>query len=293
MAQSSGTDATFTLSAFGDEIDADLDTQLDLLNELSIGYLELRSAWGTNVQKLDDTQVAAIKDACQRHSVVVSCIGSPIGKSQIVDPIETELENLDRIFQIAEALSTDKVRLFSFYPPEQAGDGGPDEYIDEAVSRLSRMAREAEQRGIVLLLENEGGLVGDSPERCLAILKAVDSPNLRFVWDTANFVHAGIERPTDRAWPLLSPYLVYVQVKDYRMADSTMYPAGEGDGQVPELLARLRDSAYQGFLALEPHLVSAGQRGGFSGTEGMRRAVSALRGLMADAGCVEVKTSPS
>ncbi len=38
--------------------------------------------------------------------------------------------------------------------------------------------------------------------------------DLRFVWDTANFVHAGFERPTDHAWPLLSSYLVYVQVKD-------------------------------------------------------------------------------
>ena len=108
MAQNSGTDATFTLSAFGDEIDADLNTQLELLTELSIGYLELRSAWGTNVLKLDDAQVAAIKDACQRHSVEVSCIGSPIGKSPILDPIETEMEDLDRIFQIADALGTDK-----------------------------------------------------------------------------------------------------------------------------------------------------------------------------------------
>jgi len=293
MAKSSGTGATFTLSAFGDEIDADLNAQLELLSELDIGYLELRSAWDTNVQKLDDAQVTAISEACRRHSVEVSCIGSPIGKSPITDPLETELANLDRIFQIAEALGTDKVRLFSFYPPEQAGDGGADQYLDEAVSRLSRMARDAEQRGITLLMENESGLVGDGPERCLAILKAVDSPSLRFVWDTANFVHAGFERPTDNAWPLLSSYLVYVQVKDYRMSDQTMYPAGEGDGQVPELLAKLRDNAYRGFLALEPHLVTAGQRGGFSGTDGMRRAVSALRGLMADAGCVEVKTSPS
>ena len=293
MAQSSGTDATFTLSAFGDEIDADLNTQLELLTELDIGYLELRKAWDTNVLELDDTQVAAIKDACPRHSVEVSCIGSPIGKSPILDPLETELGNLDRIFQIAEALGTNKVRLFSFYPPEQAGDGGPDEYLDEAVSRLSRMAREAAQRGITLLMENESGLVGDGLERCLAILKAVDSPSLRFVWDTANFVHAGFERPTDRAWPLLSSYLAYVQVKDYRVADRTICPAGEGDAQVPELLARLRDSAYRGFLALEPHLLSGGQRGGFSGVEGMRRATAALRGIMADSGCVEVKAQPS
>ena len=86
-----------------------MNTQLELLADLSIGYLELRSAWGTNVLKLDAAQVAAINDACRRHSVAVSCIGSPIGKSPVLDPIETELENLGRIFEIAEALGADKV----------------------------------------------------------------------------------------------------------------------------------------------------------------------------------------
>ena len=281
--------ATFTLSAFGDEIDADVDAQLRLLTELEIGFLELRSAWGTNVLRLDDDQVAAVKSACLRHSVAVSCIGSPIGKSPILDPIETELANLDRTLQVAEALDTSSVRIFSFYPPE----GETDDFIDEAAARLSHMARAAEQRGVVLLLENERDLVGDTPERCLALLEAVDSASLTFVWDTANFAVSGVERPTDRGWPLLGPHLSCVQVKDYRVSDGSICPAGEGDAQVPELLDRLLSVGYQGFLALEPHLFSAGRRGGFSGQEGMHRAASALRKLMADAGCRETKAPPS
>ena len=126
--------------------------------------------------------------------------------------------------------------------------------------------------------------MGDTPERCRAILKGVDSTSLRFVWDTGNFPSAGVAQATERGWPLLSEYLVWVQVKDTRMSDGTITVAGGGDGQVPELLARLRDSGYRGFLALEPHLKVAGRRGGFSGPEGMRRAVTALRRLMAGRG---------
>ena len=37
---------SFVLSAFGDEIDDDVDTQLDLLAKLDIRYLEMRTAWG-------------------------------------------------------------------------------------------------------------------------------------------------------------------------------------------------------------------------------------------------------
>ena len=141
---------------------------------------------------------------------------------------------------------------------------------------------------MVLLLENESGLVGDTPERCHAILKGVDSPWLRFVWDTGNFPHAGVARSVERGWSLLGRFLAYVQVKDALLSDRSIRVAGRGDGQVPELLTRLRDSVYRGYLALEPHLKQAGQRGGFSGADGMRMAASALRELMADLGCREV-----
>jgi sugar phosphate isomerase/epimerase len=56
---------------------------------------------------------------------------------------------------------------------------------------------------------------------------------------------------------------------------------------VRELLVYLRDTGYDGVLALEPHLSVAGQSSGFSGVEGMTRAVRALRGLMADVGLAE------
>ena len=66
-----------------------------------------------------------------------------------------------------------------------------------------------------------------------------------------------------------------------------MTVAGEGDGQLPELLTRLRDSGYDGVLSLEPHLLEARHSSGFSGADGMAQAVGALRALMAAAGIEE------
>jgi sugar phosphate isomerase/epimerase len=279
--------ATFTLSAFGDEIADDVETQLEVLDELGIGWLELRKAWGTNVLDLDDSQVASLRDMCNRHSIKVSCIGSPVGKSAIEEPLETVLSDLSRILDIAEALGTGLVRVFSFYPPKGAS---PADYVDGSISRLTEMANMAAARGILLLLENEGGLVGDTPERCMALLEGVDSPGLSFVWDTGNFPHSGVSQAFDRGWPLLGSRVACVQVKDALVADKTITVAGDGDGQIPELLVALRESGYGGFLALEPHLKVAGQRGGFSGPGGMRRAAEALRDLMATAGCEESAT---
>ena len=73
------------------------------------------------------------------------------------------------------------------------------------------------------------------------------------------------------------------------MADGSVRAAGEGDGQVGELLTKLRDSGYQGFLALEPHLAIAGHSSGFSGADGMAYAVTALRQLMVDRDCAEAE----
>ena len=279
--------AQFTLSAFGDEIAEDVDEQLRVLHDLDIGYLELRSAWGTNVLELTDEEVGRLIERCEAHSILVSCIGSPIGKSPIDGPIERVVDDFERITDIAKMVGTDRVRVFSFYPES---DGLQAERVDESISRLSVMSEIAAESGIVLLLENEGGLVGDTPERCRALVEGVDSPHLRYVWDTGNYPQMGFARSVDIGWPLLAEYTECVQVKDCRIMDGTITVAGGGDGQVRELLHNLRKSEYVGFLALEPHLLVAGQRGGFSGAEGMKMAADALRGLMAETGCVEART---
>ncbi|MXZ03871.1 MAG: sugar phosphate isomerase/epimerase [Chloroflexi bacterium] len=278
--------AQFTLSAFGDEIAEDVDEQLRVLYDLHIGYLELRSAWETNVLELTDEEVVRLIERCDAHSIRVSCIGSPIGKSQIDGPIEKVVDDLGRITDIAKMVGTDRVRVFSFYPES---DGLQAERVEESITRLRVMAEVAVERNVVLLLENEGGLVGDTPERCRALVEGVNSPNLRYVWDTGNYPQMGFARSVDIGWPLLAEYTECVQVKDCRITEGTITVAGEGDGQVRELLHNLRDAGYVGFLALEPHLLVAGQRGGFSGAEGMKMAADALRRLMAETGCVEAR----
>jgi sugar phosphate isomerase/epimerase len=287
------TTATFILSAFGDEIADELAEQLHLLRDLRVGYLELRGAWGQNVLNMDDDTAAAVRWRCAEFGVVVSCIGSPLGKSPIADPLEREMSNLERIFRVAEVVGTRRVRVFSFYPPDTRTNAGYDDYVAEATARLAQMADAARREGFTLLLENEKEIVGDTPERCHAILSAVDSPHLRFAWDPANFVQVGVAQPMEHGWSLLGPYVTHVHVKDAHLTDGSVCAAGEGDGQVGELLTALRDGGYQGFLALEPHLVVAGRSGGFTGPGGMTYAVSTLRRLMASLDCVEAEKEGS
>lgn len=270
----------FTLSAFGDEIAIDLESQLQTLNDLQVPGLDCRTAWGTNVLYFSDEEAQRVKRLCDEAGVFVSCIGSPIGKSPLTDPIENEEKNLRRIIEIARLLGTERVRIFSFYPPDMSSNDHYDQHVPEVTERLGRLTLIAQEAGVTLLHENEKHIIGDTPERNHALLRGVNNPHLRGIWDPANYVQVGVERLTERYWSLLAPYTAYVHIKDALLVDGSVKPAGQGDGQIPELLAELRDSGYAGILSLEPHLAVAGHSSGFSGVEGMTLAVNALRGLI-------------
>ena len=111
----------------------------------------------------------------------------------------------------------------------------------------------------------------------------MNSPALRATFDAANFVQCGV-RPFSQAYALLRPYLVYLQVKDALAATGEVVPAGQGDGQIRQTLAALRDSGFDGFMSLEPHLAQAGRYGGFSGPEGFARAARSLKSILNELG---------
>ncbi len=283
------TTASFMIGAFGDEIADDLETQLQVLNELKIPCLELRAAWGVNVLKLSDGQVARVRALCDGHGVTVSALGSPIGKSPIEAPIETEVKNLRRVIEIGRQLGTENIRIFSFHPPGDSASVDYDSYVETAIGRIGRLVAVAEEEDVTLLLENEKGIVGDTLDRCVKLVEALQSEHLVFLWDPANFVQVGEARLTERGWPLLHDRVGYVHIKDCTL-DGTVKAAGEGDGQVPELLTELVNSGYKGMLALEPHLAMAGHSSGFSGPDGMAHAVERLRAVMRDVGAREVSS---
>ena len=269
---------TMTLSGFADEISPDLDEQLAVLAAESISHLELRSVWSTNVADLDDAQVGRIRRQLEQSGVRVSAIGSPIGKIDIDAPFAPELERLRRIADVAGQLGTGLVRVFSFFIPATQN---PESYRSRVLDRMGALAALAEGRGLVLAHENEKKIYGDRPERCADIIESVGSPALRATFDAANFVQCGV-RPHSDAYELMRPYLVYVQVKDALMATGEVVPAGQGDGQVRDTLAALRDSGFDGYLSLEPHLAMAGRLGGFSGPDLFRVACRALKALLAE-----------
>ncbi len=273
------------ISAFGDEIATDFEEQLQVLKELAIPLLDLRAAWGVNCADFNGGHVERIAELCQEYGIAVACMGSPIGKSSIEAPLHIESERLKTIGETAHALGTGNIRIFSFYPQGENDAAA----MQQSIDRLGKLTEVAAESDLLLLLENEKGVVGDLPERCLQVMRAIDSPHFRFIWDPANFVQCGAIGQVEAWWDALSPHIGCVHIKDALLADNSVTVAGAGDGQLPELLARLEASGYAGVLSLEPHLLEARHSSGFSGADGMAMAVAALRELMDVAGINESK----
>src|SRR5258708_1792901 len=209
--------------------------------------------------------------------VPVSAIGSPIGKTDIRDRLRPDLDRMRRIADIANALGTGLVRVFSFFIPA----GEPHErYRQRVIDQMAALTAIATEHELVLAHENEKLIYGDRPQRCADIIASVGSPALRATFDPANFVQCGVRPHTD-AYDLLRPSPRYVQIKDALAATGEVVPAGQGDGEVRQTLSALIESGFDGYLSLEPHLAAGGRFGGFSGPAEFRRAARALRDLLA------------
>jgi 3-dehydroshikimate dehydratase len=267
------------LSGFGDEISPDLDEQIDVLFGAGINLLDLRGVWDRNVLDLTDTEVARIGDKLSERGMHVSCVATPVGKAPVDGDFEQQRAALARGIEIAQALGTPNVRIFSYYIPD--GDE-PERHRDEVLRRLTELVEQAGAAGVTLLHENERGIYGDSPARCHDLHTAIDSPHFLALWDPGNFASCGYQ-PYHESWESLQPFIGYVHVKDYNRAAQRVVVAGAGDAEWPECLRALSASGYDGVIALEPHLAIAGRAGGFTGPDLFIDAVAALRRVMRDA----------
>jgi len=252
-----------------------LDEQIRVCKANGVTHFELRGVYGKNVMDFDAGLRNEIKTKLAANGMGVVSIGSPIGKVAIDRPWQEHFDQFKRAVEIAQFFESPFIRLFSYYPAGGEGKGPIDPHRDEIVDRFRRKVEYVADLPVTMVHENEKGIFGDVGRRCRDLMAAVDSPRLRCAFDFANFVQVG-ERPRDN-WPLLKPYTVHIHIKDAKMGSGDVVPAGEGDGDIPAILADAYRSGYRGFLTMEPHLKVAGHSHGETGPELFGVAVDALR----------------
>lgn len=269
-----------TISAFADEISPDLEEQLDVLEGEGIHHIEFRGVWNKNVLDLSDDELQTVSHRLRERGFRVSAVGSPIGKISIEDDFDEHLRRFERAISVARAFETQYIRIFSFFIPKETL---ADAYREEVVRRIGELVKRAEAAGVVLLHENEKGIYGDTPARCLDLFTSCPSSSFHAAFDPANFVQCGV-KPFQDAFPLLQSHTTYVHIKDALFEGKRVVPVGEGDGEVRDVLRTLFEGGYSGFLSIEPHLAQASTFQGFSGPDLFRVASRALKSMLEELG---------
>ena len=232
--------------AFADEASSNIDEQIIALKRNGLNGLEIRNVDGVNVSDITVEKAKEVKHKLQENGLITWSIGSPIGKIDIEkDDFSAHTEKLKHTLEIAEILGAENIRLFSFFIPK---DKNPADYKEEVINRLGTFLDLAKGTGITLCHENEKGIYGDIPERCLEIHKAL--PELKGIFDPANYVQCGAD--TLKAWDMLKSYIYYMHIKDAKL-DGTVVPAGQGDGNVREIVKSFIEKGGSAFT-IEPHL---------------------------------------
>ncbi len=237
----------WTLSAFADEAADSIDDQIAALAEAKIDHVDLRMVDGINIVELPVDHAKGVKAKLDDAGIRVGMYGSPIGKTDIADPTQTELDRLDHLAAMRGVFGATGVRIFSFY--NKAGVSQED-WRTQGFDKLDQLIQRAEQHGLVLYHENETEIYGDHPDQ-IDELAQLRGGHFKLIYDFANYLRTGAD-PWEN-WQRLKPVTDALHFKDQK-ANGDHVPIGQGDTMASEILADAVKSGWSGPCTLEPHL---------------------------------------
>ncbi|MAE67129.1 MAG: hypothetical protein CMJ18_22950 [Phycisphaeraceae bacterium] len=240
---------TWTLSAFADEAGPTADEQIRALADAGICQIDIRGIEGHNIVALPLDLAEGIRAKLDAAGVSVCMFGSPIGKIDIADDFEPELEKLDHLGRLGPLFECRAVRLFSYFNKNEAP---ADDWRRESLERLRRLRDRAGELGLVLYHENERKIYGDRcPEIELLAAELRDGDRFRLIFDFDNFNQSGDDVWDN--WCRLRDDTDAFHLKDSNDR-SEHVPIGQGEGCVRRILADALAAGWSGPLSLEPHL---------------------------------------
>jgi len=181
----------------------------------------------------------------KRHAFIqgLDISGTAIGNNFCLPPGEERDKQLEltRLWiERADAIDAPVIRIFAGGVPK---GGNEDDAFKWAVECIEASLPHAAERGVVLALENHGGIT-TTPEQVLKFVEAIDSPYFGINLDTGNF--RGGDPYADMAQ--LAPYAVNVQVKTEILAKGS---ERKEEADLGRIIRILRDVQYSGYVVLE------------------------------------------
>jgi sugar phosphate isomerase/epimerase len=266
-AATTGSTNGFKLGIITDELTNEFDQSLDFISGYNLHFCEIREMWGHNIMNVPQADLDRSKKLLEQHKIQVSDIASPIFKwnlpqmpakanekrdefkAAFTEPDADML--LERSFKLARFFGTNKVRIFSYWRVED-----PEKAYPMMRDRLAKAAQVAAKNDIILVLENEHACNVGTGKELGRLLKDVNSPALRGVWDPGNATMLG-EVPFPDGYNAVRGLFPHMHIKDSRKNAKTgkleWAPVGGGTIDFKGQFQALHRDKYEGTMSLETH----------------------------------------
>jgi len=260
------------LTGIADEAGSHIDTQIRAHKELGWDTIEARFLEVDGFDKgsfheIPDEAFEKAVTALENSGTGICGVGATIANwaHSIEDDFQITLDEIDRCIPRMQRAGSKIVRIMSYAILEDGKENDlPEQYKNERFRRLREIKTLFDDAGITAVHENCMNYGGMSIEHALEVNENV--PGLKWVFDTGNPVFNADRSkaspyPRQNAWAFYQAVkndIAHVHIKDGRWnetrrdCDYTM--PGEGSGYVKEILADLKNSGYDGYLSIEPHL---------------------------------------
>jgi sugar phosphate isomerase/epimerase len=155
------------------------------------------------------------------------------------------VEFLQRAVDIAAMLGSETVSFWAGVPKPGVPREQALTWLKEG---LAQVCDHAAERGVIVSLEPEPGMLVETVADYRALVP--DAPTLRLALDTGHCLVTQDIAP-DAAVRAHANRLGTVAIEDMRLGDHTHLPFGEGDMDVPAVVAALHDIAFTGLVCVE------------------------------------------
>ncbi|MBU4198939.1 MAG: sugar phosphate isomerase/epimerase [Verrucomicrobia bacterium] len=171
--------------------------------------------------------------------------------------LKNQIDTVKRWLQVAAEVKAPVSRIFGGHIQDRSNPVELRQGFDRIIAALGELVQEAEKLGVILALENHGGLPCTGEEQ-VEVIKKINSKYLRATIDVGNYLQGGQEGHVGTT--IAAPFAAYVHFKDFRKKpasktgsrwDLESCTVGQGDIQHRQCLEVLKKAGYNGFIALE------------------------------------------
>ena len=255
----------FKLGTITDGISRDFEYALDTMVETGLEYVELQYLWEKQVGDLTDADIERVKGLIEDRDLKVSCISHhnltalPVDTAVDAPSYRAHITTLQRCIDVAQALGTNLVRIFSFR--KEMVLFGAEPIISEGawttlLNRLEEPLRIADAAGITLVIET--AISGNVTSAHLAkkLIDELDAPHLKVLWDPCSSLYC-TEIPYPDGYEAIREHIAHVHLKDgivnlpAATFDFCAMRQGQMDPYYNDIVDALKRDGYEGAISLE------------------------------------------